>query len=213
VLDRIAAWLGARRRDRGRLMTIETRFIAIESEAARKLPEGLHVIDQLQAKRLIELVRTRKDVSLITAPKITAFDGQRANVVIANQIAYIGRYEIRAKRGVVIGDPEVRTLSEGVALDIRATAEPDGWNRLELEIQRADLLRPIPELKTRFGTVQVPEVVHQRLRVRERIPAGGWALLAGLTEVDHKNGRPGRPILVLVRLTRTELSAVQPKKK
>lgn len=208
AMEAIAAALAARRRAAQRLVAIEARFLALphENESARALPRGLHVIDASQAERLLARCRTDADARLLHAPRLTAFDGQLANVVTANQVAYVAGLELEAAPGTLVADPVVGTLQEGTALAVRARRLGDGWVGLELDLQVATLLRPIPELRTRFGTLQVPQVVAQALSGHVRVPDGGWVLVAGLADVPADGGTPGT-LLILVRAKSVDLDA------
>jgi hypothetical protein len=202
----IERFLAARRRDRGWMVTVQTTFIALDSPQARKLPAGLHVIDGSQAARLIALAKAGERATLLTAPKITAFENQLANISVANQKSYISHFDIRVQRGMIVASPVIDTITEGVVLAVRARRASKGWIAIDLDAQRATLLRPLPQVKTRYGTVQVPELVPQRVRASGRIPDGGWALLAGLIEVQP-GGASGRPVVTLVHVRSVQLKS------
>jgi hypothetical protein len=199
ALAAIAAALAARREAAQRLVRVEARFLSMEGDAARALPKGLHVIDPLQAERLLDLARRNANARILQSPQLTAFDGQQANVLVANQVAYVARVELEAAPGALVADPVVETLQEGTALTVRARRDAEGWYQVELDVQVATLLRPMDELRTRYGVIQVPQLVAQATQGRVRVPDRGWVLVAGLADVPSDGSTPGS-LLVLVRV-------------
>ena len=204
AMQAVEAALVAHREAAQRMVSIEARVLALDHESARALPRGLHVIDVTQAERLLERCRTSTHARLLQAPRLTAFDGQLANVMVANELAYVAGLDLEAAPGTLVADPVIGTLREGMSLGVRARRADDGWLHLHLDLQLATLLRPLPELATRFGVIQVPQIVSQAQVGQVRVPDGGWVLVAGLADVKPDGSTPGT-LLVLVRATNVRL--------
>ncbi|MHC5021381.1 MAG: hypothetical protein ACYTGX_14995 [Planctomycetota bacterium] len=201
ALERIEAFLVEQRRKLGRLMAVSARFLTVPETAVRNLTDGLHIISAERAQVMLALAKTDPAYSVVAAPRVTAFDGQRAHITIGNQISFVQRFEVTASRAAVVADPVVATLTTGLALELRGRARADGWVDVDLGLQAAELLRPIPELRTRFGTVQVPDVVKQRLAVRGSLPPRSWAMVVGFTRIAP-DGTKGAPVIVLAQFRR-----------
>jgi hypothetical protein len=203
ALQAVRRWLEQLRADQSRLIAVDARFVTLPLKSVASFADGLHVIRPERAQAFLALAKSGQG-RILSSPRITAFDGQRANITIANQVSYVGGIDVKATRGAIIGDPVVSTLTEGLALEVRGRARTDGWIDVDVAAQSADLLRPIPEVKTRFGTVQVPEVVAQRYSARGSLPPEGWAMLVGLTDV-REDGTAGDPVVVLIRFKPVKL--------
>lgn len=198
ALTAIRTWLEALRAAEHRLIAVEARVLAVPAATVDHLSDGLHIIRPERAQAILALTKAAGGGRVVSAPRVTAFDGQRANVCVANQVSYVSGVGVTATRGAIVGHPIVSTLTEGLTLEIRAHTRHDGWIDVEVAVQAAHLLRPMPQVATRFGIVQVPELVAQSVRVRGSLPKDSWAMLVGLTEV-RADGRAGDPVVVLVR--------------
>jgi hypothetical protein len=84
----------------------------------------------------------RKDAAfrVISAPVLSTFQGQKASVVVANQVAYLQDHALEEDATGVILDPIVGTLQEGMLLELRAYGIPGGdWIRIAGSLEVAKL--------------------------------------------------------------------------
>lgn len=174
-----------------RLLLVEARILDVRPDvAAALLPapgaDGAQVafLESEDAARLVR--RPAAEVEVLTAPRLTVFDGQKANVSILSDVSYVQDFEVEVTPGGQIATPIVATLKEGVVLDVEPSLDAEGHVRLVGTVTLSEVARPIPELKTRIGeqgpevTIQLPEVRVARSRFEVRLPHGAAALVGGL---------------------------------
>jgi hypothetical protein len=174
-----------------RLLLVEARILDVRPDvAAALLPspgaDGAQVafLESEDAARLVR--RPAAEVEVLTAPRLTVLDGQRANVSILSDVSYVQDFEVEVTSGGQIATPIVATVKEGVVLDVEPSLDAEGHVRLVATVTVSDVARPIPEMKTRIGekgpevTIQLPEVRVARSRFDVRLPHGAAALVGGL---------------------------------
>jgi hypothetical protein len=164
------------------------------------------MFDSVAAEVLLAAVEKSKGVELVTAPRITTYDAQRANISVLNQLSYIQDYDVEVGMGGSrIADPIVGTVQEGVVVESLPTVSADRkYVTIELNVTSSNVLKPIKEFKTKLATgdkevtIQIPEVRVLKSRQSLTVPDDGYALLnldAGGGENDD------RRLLVLVHAT------------
>ncbi len=136
----------------------------------------------------------------LTAPKITVFNTQRANLTVVNQLSYIQDFDVEVAQTSFIADPIVGIIQDGLTLDVRPTVSNDRrYITLELQPTVAKLSQPIPTFATTLASsftpviIQLPELRLQQARVTVRIPDRGSILIGGLkniTTVDRQSSTP-----------------------
>ncbi len=143
-------------------------------------------LDDVQAEVVLRAVQKSTRSTLVVAPKITAYNGARANVTVLNQVSYIQDFDVEIAQAAQIGDPIVQTLRDGVILDITPIVSSDRkYVTLELRPTVAILKRPIQTFTTTLAngppvTIQLPEISIRRIRTTVTMPDGGILLLGGL---------------------------------
>ncbi|MCE9582699.1 MAG: hypothetical protein K8T20_09420 [Planctomycetes bacterium] len=141
---------------------------------------------------------TRKDEKsrILTAPKLTVYNTQRANVFVASQIAYIRDYDIEIAQDAAIADPVVGTFQDGIALDVRPTISADRkYITLEMRPTVATQVQDITNSFIDFFPdptrtaipvalrIETPILRIQRVKSTVTVPDGGTLLVGGLTDV------------------------------
>ena len=143
-------------------------------------------LDDVQAEVVLRAVEKSTRSTVVTAPKLTAFNGERANITVLNQVSYIQDFDVEIAQRAQIGDPIVQTLRDGVILDITPIVSADRrYVTLELRPTVAILQRPIKTLQTTLANgppvvIQLPELEISRVRTTVTMPDGGILLLGGL---------------------------------
>jgi type II secretory pathway component GspD/PulD (secretin) len=160
-----------------------------------------YFVDLTQINLVITAVQKKKKARILTAPRLTAFNTQRANITIVNQIPYIQDFELNVATTAAIANPVIDTILDGMVLDVKPTVSNDRrFVTVEVQPTVAELLLPIPTFTTTLGptstvTIQIPEIKLQTAQTTVRVPDGGAVVIAGLKTVRDKYHESGVPIL------------------
>ncbi|MCA8910205.1 MAG: hypothetical protein KDB82_00750 [Planctomycetes bacterium] len=160
-----------------------------------------YFVDLTQINAVITAVQKRKKARVLTAPRLSAFNTQRANITIVNQVPYIRDFEIGTATSAAIANPVVDTILDGMVLDVKPTVSNDRrFITVEVQPTVAELTLPIPTFTTTLGptssvTIQIPEIKLQTVQTTVRVPDGGAVVIAGLKTVRDKWIESGVPIL------------------
>jgi type II secretory pathway component GspD/PulD (secretin) len=144
------------------------------------------LIDDTQLEVILRAVQKSDRSTVVLAPRLTAYAGQRANITVLNQVSYISDFDVEIAQASQIGDPIVQTLRDGVILDVKPIVTADRrFITMELRPTIAILTRPIATFQTTLAqgppvTIQLPELQIQRVRTTVTMPDGGTLLLGGL---------------------------------
>jgi len=154
-----------------------------------------------QLELILRAVEKSKRSEIVTEPKLMVYNTSRANLTVANQVSYVGDFDVEIAQAAAIADPIVRVAQDGVFLDVRPTVSADRrYITLDVRPTVATLRRPIPTFQTSLGfgspvTLQLPELEVQKVRTTVMIPDGGTLLLGGMKIVDQQNLESGVPFL------------------
>ena len=158
-------------------------------------------VDNPEINAIIRAVRKRERATLLTAPRVTVHNTQRAHVSILNEVAYIADFDTSIATGVAVADPVVEIIRDGIVLDVRPTISADRrYVTLELRPTLAVLLRPIPTFTTSLGVgtpvaIQTPQLSLQRIRTTVTVPDGGSFVIGGMRQMQETDQESGVPIL------------------
>jgi hypothetical protein len=154
-----------------------------------------------EVKQFLRVVQTARDSTVVTAPRMTLFNGQRAYVLTSTQHAYVKGYSRPA------GDPagewtaETGVANGGVLLDARPAVGADGHVALAIRLECVTL-NGFKTAKFAGGPpgakleVQVPEQDVKELNTVTNLRDGGSRLFyLGTASADAKPG--GHYFLVL----------------
>lgn len=160
-----------------------------------------YFVDLTQINAVIVAVQKRKKARVLTAPRLSAFNTQRANITIVNQIPYVQDFELNSATSAAIANPVIDTILDGMVLDVKPTVSNDRrFITIEVQPTVAELVLPIPTFTTTLGptssvTIQIPEIRLQTVQTTVRVPDGGAVVIAGLKTVRDKWVESGVPIL------------------
>ncbi len=116
--------------------------------------------------------------------------------VIGKSVLLVG-YRDRLISGRLRAEPVVRTLAEGLTLELRTHATETGM-RIELLLEAMRLDRPVNTISTKAGRIQVPSRANQSMTLDAEVPRGGALVLFGLTNpIQLTRGRPGRLAVII----------------
>jgi len=161
----------------------------------------LAYLSSFQVRALLQAVEKHRKGNVLIAPKLTCFNGERANIAVTNQISYV--------RNVVDGMPEIGILTDGIVFEVAPYASADRrYVTMEILPTMRSVRRPIPQqtIRTPMVTdddyliyltseVQLPEVTVRSVETFASVPDGGTLLLGGLSRAREVKGRAGVPII------------------
>jgi hypothetical protein len=154
-LDRLVGRVRARRH---RQVMLEARFIRLtptsrasldatleEKVAAASAPGGKgSLLEDEEVDALLRALQADRVSTLVTGPRVTLFDGQRAYVLVANQRAYVCGHDRGPLNAEGIAAPftaKIGTVDCGVLLDARAACDEAGEHvALDAWFQLVDLV-------------------------------------------------------------------------
>jgi len=165
-------------------------------------------LSRYQVHALIEAVEKEKQGTVLTSPRITCFNGQRANIVLARLINYIQTFDDS-------GAPTINTVTDGVVLEAKPFVSADR------RYVTMELLPSITELRG-FQTINVyrsqtvggligatvggivpielPEVFIRSVETTVSVPDGGTILIGGLSRATEEEGYASVPLLSKIPL-------------
>ena len=169
---------------------------------------------------IIRATQAAQSTTLVTAPRLTLFNGQRAYVLVSRQTAYVSDLEPIVAQQAVAFNPTIGLVQSGVLLDVQATVSSDRkYVTLTLRPQLATLIdllpftfqstegtagttQPIPDGNGGFvgtnpatGTIQQPILQITEVRTTVSVPDGGTLLLGGQTIAGEIEREAGIPVL------------------
>jgi len=158
-------------------------------------------LDDTQLEVILRAVEKTERIEEISAPRLTVYDTQRANVSVMTQNSYVQDFDVEIAQAAAIGDPIVQTIRDGIILDVRPIVSADRrFITMELRPTVADLVRPIPTFLTSLATgppvvIQVPEIEISRVRTTVTMPDGGTLMLGGIRFFRDMVAESGVPVL------------------
>lgn len=189
---------------------LEVRFLRARPEIAKRL-FGQRCLE-IGASTVPAGELTPEIVSqatLVSAPRLTVFEGQQGAIVISNEITYISGFGISGDGATRVADPVVNTVLDGLLVGLRAVRADGKGLRLSIDMTMAEVVRPIETQEVKlFGTtaqVQTPLVYSQRLKADGVVGEGKALVLTGML------GRDNDIYVVLITGRRVELDEEQPK--
>lgn len=167
-------------------------------------------LDPFQLNAIFRAVSEKSDVRQLTAPTITAHNGERVFVSVITQRAYIADYElVSGGTGfsiIEVADPVVRTFQEGVILDVDPVISPDKkYITLDVRPTMATLIGGvISTILISLGSftsvafevpIGVPQISLQQSFTSVTVPNGGTVLLGGFKSLNEAKYNSRIPFL------------------
>ncbi len=167
-------------------------------------------LEPFQINTILRAVQERADVRTLTAPIITAANGQRVYVSVITQRAYIADYElVSGGTGfaiIEVADPVVQTFQEGVILDVEPVISHDKkYVTMDVRPTLATLIGGvISTINISLGSftnvafqvpIGIPEIKLQQSFTSVTVPNGGTVMLGGFKSLDEGKMKSYIPIL------------------
>lgn len=177
-------------------------------------------LDKVELQMILQAVRKKYRSNILTSPRLTVFNTQRANVTIAQQQAYVQDYDVEIATNATIADPVIGVVQSGVVLDVKPIISADKkYITLELQPTVADLTK-LADFYTSVASsdktqnrlsdnpintsgradaktirIQAPELKMTKIRTTVTIPDGGTLLIGGLMQATRQDTMSGIPVL------------------
>jgi Flp pilus assembly secretin CpaC/tetratricopeptide (TPR) repeat protein len=158
-------------------------------------------LDDTQVEVVLRAVEKNDRLEQISAPRLTVYDTQRANVSVMTQDSYVQDFDVEIAQAAAIGDPIVQTIRDGIIMDVRPIVSADRrFITMEMRPTVAELVRPFPTFQTSLAngppvTIQVPEIAISRVRTTVTMPDGGSLMLGGVKFFRDLAAESGIPVL------------------
>jgi general secretion pathway protein D len=172
-------------------------------------------LDNFQVSLIMRAVQASVTTTVVTAPRVTLFNGQRAYVLVTTTRAYVSNLTPVVSTGISAFAPTISQTQSGVVLDVQATVSADRkYVTLTLRPGLDTLLDLIPftfqtgasvvsnnggfgatVTSSPSGTIQQPETQVTQVRTTVSVPDGGTLLLGGQTLAGETEREIGVPVL------------------
>jgi general secretion pathway protein D len=175
---------------------------------------GVQVLDDIQVDLLIEATQADKRTVVLTAPRLTFFNGQRAWIAVTTQTSYVS--SLTAVTGDASGafQPNISILNDGFVLDVEGVISSDRrYVTMTVIFDFAEFLGFRQSSAAEFGgaaggggtgggnaaeftgAVELPILRGSRLRTTVSVPDKGTVLLGGQRSVNETEVEAGVPVL------------------
>lgn len=173
-------------------------------------------LDNIQVDFLIRATQVDSRTTVLTAPRLVLFNGQRSWVAVTIQQNFVSQLNPVVATGAVAQAPQTGTIDSGAVLDVTATVTADrryvtmtlrpGVTRL-LDIQTIPFsgggagggLGGGPALQ---AFIQLPTLSSQRVQTTVSVPDGGTLLIGGLKLASETEVEAGVPVLSKIPILR-----------
>ena len=175
---------------------------------------GLQFLDDVQVDLLIEATQADRRSVILTAPRITFFNGQRSWVAVTTQTAFVSGLTPITGDSSAAFQPDIATLSDGFVLDVEGVISADRrYVCMTVIFDFAEFLGFRESSAAEFGgaaggggigggastnftgQVELPILQGSRIRTTVCVPDRGTVLLGGLHETEEIEIETGVPIL------------------
>lgn len=185
--------------------TISTGIPGTWGQAAAASP-ALNIVgsflDNLQVDFLIRATQANRRSSIVQAPRLMMFNGQRAWVAVVNNRQYVSSVTPNVAEGAVGVAPVIGNVQSGTSLDIEGTISHDK-KYVTLTVRTGLANEPtITPFETQRGSGNSPSIFVsltqqeiRAIRTTVSVPDGGTVLIGGLKQTGEIEVEAGVPIL------------------
>lgn len=173
-------------------------------------------LDNIQVDFLIRATQADSRTTVLTAPRLVLFNGQRSWVAVTIQQNFVSQLTPVVATGAVAQAPQIGTIDAGAVLDVQATVQNDRryiCMTLRPGVTRLLDLQTIPFSGGAGGGgfgggaanqafIQIPTLSSQRLQTTVCVPDGGTLLVGGqklASETEIEAGVPGLSKIPLLK--------------
>ncbi len=166
-------------------------------------------LDNIQVDFLIRATQADSRTSVLTAPRLVLFNGQRSWVAVTIQQNFVSQLQPVVATGAVAQAPQTGTIDSGAVLDVEATVTADRryvTMTLRPGVTRLLDMQTIPFSGGGAGGgfgggaalsafIQLPTLSSQRVQTTVSVPDGGTLLIGGQKLASETEVEAGVPIL------------------
>lgn len=171
-------------------------------------------LDDIQVDFLVEATQADRRSVILTAPRLTFTNGQRAYITVATSQTFVSDLTPVTSDGSVAFDPEIDVVSAGVVLDLDGVVSADrryvtltvrtALSQYEFAADRVFSggaggggggIGGGGQPGTASGAIQVPVVTATEIRTTVTVPDQGTVLLGGQRLVEEVQIESGVPVL------------------
>lgn len=175
------------------------------------LAVGISFLDDIQVDLLIEATQADQRSTVLTAPRLTLFNGQRSWISVAEGITYIA--DLVPVTGDASGafDPITNVVYQGFVLDIEGVISADRryvTMTVSFNLNQNVTFEDVPvtgaagggglgggRASNFFGVIQLPSLQGTQIRTTVSVPDKGTILLGGQRFVNEVEIEAGVPVL------------------
>ncbi len=186
----------------------DTTFASRVLGAAPALGIGGQFLDDIQVDFLIKATQADTRTVSLTAPRLTFMNGQRANISVATQVAFISDLNPVVSESAVGFDPDLQVVSEGAVLDVEGVVSSDRRYvtlNVQTAISKIEGFGNIPVTAVAGGQlvnsadtqsfIQTPTVTVTQVNTTSVVPDQGTILLGGQRLITESEVETGVPVL------------------
>ena len=159
-------------------------------------------LDNLQVDFLVRATQANTRSSIVQAPRLIMFNGQRANISVGRNRGYVASVRPQLAEGVVGFQPIQGNAFSGTSLDVEGTISADR-KYVTLTVRTTQLKEPNFqrfEVQQQSGNspgifINLLDQEFATIRTTVSVPDGGTVLLGGLKQVGEIEVDAGVPIL------------------
>ncbi len=178
-------------------------------------------LDNIQVNFLLRATQADSRTTVLTAPRLVMFNGQRAWVAVTVQQAFVSQLNPVVATGAVAQAPQTGVIDSGAVLDVQATVTADKrYVTLTLRpgVTRLLSLQTIPFSGGGAGGgfgggaalnafIQLPTLSAQRVQTTVSVPDGGTLLIGGQKLASETEVEAGVPILSKIPILKRAYSS------
>lgn len=196
------------------------------SFAGQNIPPAFNMfgsfLDNIQVDFLIRATQADSRTSVLTAPRLVLFNGQRSWVAVTIQQAFVSQLNPVVATGAVAQAPQTGVIDSGAVLDVVATVSAD--KRYVTLTVRPGVTRLLDLQTIPFsgggagggigggGTalpafIQLPTLSSQRVQTTVSVPDGGTLLIGGQKLASEAEIEAGVPVLSKIPILKRAYSS------
>ncbi len=175
-------------------------------------------LDGIQVDFLLRATQADRRSSVMNAPRLVLFNGQRSYIGVLNKAAYVAQVVPVVDENAVAQLPVVRQLITGTVLDVQAVVDADKrYVTMNLRPGVSQPVGPMTVVPYTGGAsgaataadafIQLPNVQRQSIKTTVSVPDGGTLLIGGMKVTQEIETEAGVPVLSKIPVLKRLYSA------